>query len=179
MKLIIWLLCCIVIMPLVAHAGELYRWMDSSGIMHYSDVPTADAEKIDSKKLSDEVTPNENLPYETRRAQQNFPVILYVGSGCGELCNQARLLLNKRGIPFIEKVLSTKDEINAFRQLANSEIVPTLAVGKAILKGFESKQWHGELDIAGYPKIAPYRTSASPANPAAASQIVPANPAVQ
>ena len=176
MKSIILLLACLTAVSLSVQAGELYRWVDSSGIVHYSDVPSADAEKIDSRRFSDEVTPSENLPYETRRAQQNFPVTLYVGDGCGETCDQARSLLSKRGIPFSEKLLRTKQDVDAFKQLSGFDGVPALAVGKNFLRGFLAERWNSELDIAGYPKTAPYRAPGTPAIPGAASQVVPTNP---
>lgn len=176
MKRIISLPAFLAILSLSVQAGDLYRWVDSAGIVHYSDVPTADAEKIDSRKFSDEVTPSENLPYETRRAQQNFPVTLYVGAGCGETCDQARSLLSKRGIPFSEKLLRTKQDVETFRQLSGIDsVVPVLAVGKYFLKGFLELQWNSELDIAGYPKTATYRQLIAPLVPPVPS--TPAAPA--
>lgn len=180
MKNIILLPACLAIISSAVQAADLYRWIDSSGTVHYSDVPSVNAEKMDSKKISDVATPNENLPYETRRAKQNFPVTLYVGKNCGEMCDQARSMLNKRGIPFSEKVLQTKQDVEAFRQLSGIDgIVPVLAVGKNFLKGFLETQWNSELDIAGYPKTAPYRAPSSSSIPAATGQFVPANPAAQ
>jgi hypothetical protein len=177
-RIIILFSACLAIMSLTVQGGDLYRWIDSAGVVHYSDVPTADAEKIDSRKFSNEAAPSENLPYETRRAQLNFPVTLYVGDGCDETCNQARSFLNKRGIPFSQKFLRTKQDIAAFKQLSGIDgEAPVLAVGKNFLKGFLESQWNIELDIAGYPKSAPYRASSMPSTPAAASQVVPANPA--
>ena len=35
-----------------------------------------------------------------------------------------------------------------------------LTVGKTLLSGFEAGQWNSELDIAGYPKTAPYGADA-------------------
>src|SRR5450756_1383701 len=177
MKSIILLLACLTAVSLSVQAGELYRWVDSSGIVHYSDVPSADAEKIDSRKFSEAVAPSENVPYETRRAQQNFPVTLYVGDGCGETCDQARSLLSKRGIPFSEKFLRTKQDVEEFRQLSGIDgVVPVLAVGKSFLKGLLESQWNSEVDIAGYPKTAPYRAPGTPAIHGAASQVAPTNP---
>ena len=162
MKRIISLSACLAILSLnilapAVQAADMYRWVDSKGIVHYSDMPSPDAEKLDPRKFSDQAVPDEDLSYGTRIARQNFPVTLYVGAGCVDICNQARSLLNKRGIPYAERALHTKDEVDAFRKLTGSEIVPTLAVGKSYLKGLHSEQWHSELDIAGYPKIAPYR----------------------
>jgi len=171
------------VMPSGAQAGELYRWLDAKGKVHYGDLPPADATQVTTIKspAAAATTPDENLPYETRRAQQNFPVTLYAADNCAEACNQARELLKKRGIPFSEKRLQTQEDIDAFKALSGSDSTPTLAVGKTFLKGFLAGQWHGELDIAGYPKTAPYRApGALPASaPAAASEAAPANPAAQ
>ncbi|HEU0219221.1 MAG TPA: glutaredoxin family protein [Gallionella sp.] len=181
MKRIVLLLGCLAWISSGVQAGELYRWLDAQGKVHYGDVPAADALEVTPIKPHAAVTPSEDLPYETRRAQHNFPVTLYVADNCAEYCELARSLLNKRGIPYSEKRLVTQEEIDAFKALSGFDGTPALAVGKTILKGFLAEQWHGELDIAGYPKTAPYRPpGALPASaPAAASQVEPANPAVQ
>ncbi len=181
MKRVVLLLSCLAVMPSGMQAGELYRWLDAKGKVHYGDVPPVDAAQVTPIKSPAAAAPGEDLPYETRRAQQNFPVILYVADNCAEYCDQARSLLSKRGIPFSEKKLITQEDIDAFKALSGSDSSPTLAVGKTFLKGFLATQWHNELDIAGYPKTAPYRPAgALPASaPAAASQAAPANPAAQ
>ncbi len=176
MKHTISLSVCLAILSLPVQAADLYRWVDSRGVVHYSDMPSPEAEKIDSRKFSDQVAPGEELPYGTRIAKQNFPVTLYTGNGCGDACDRARSTLTKRGIPYAEKMLRTKDEIDAFKQLTGSEIVPTLAVGTTVLKGFQSEQWHGELDIAGYPKTATYRQRIAPPPPAPSTPPAPQSP---
>jgi hypothetical protein len=158
MKRIVLLLACLAVLPLLTQAGELYRWVDSSGKVYYGDVLPPNALQVEVKKFPKDTSSNEYLPYETLRAKQNFPVTLYVGNGCGELCDQARGLLNKRGVPFDEKSLKTKNDIDAFKQLSGFDaFVPTLTVGKNFLKGYVESQWNSELDIAGYPKTASYR----------------------
>lgn len=181
MKHIILLLGCLLVWSSGAQAGELYRWVDDKGKVHYGDVPPLDAAEIERKKLSAEVVPSEDMPYETRRAMQHFPVVLYVAENCAEYCRQARDLLSKRGIPFSEKMLVTQEDADALKALSGSDSVPTLAVGKSYLKGFLESAWHNELDIAGYPKTAPYRVSKSgpAASGDAASQVTPENPAAQ
>lgn len=192
MKGVVLLLGCLAVMSLDAQAGELYRWVDASGKVYYGDVLPPGAMKVEVKKFPKDTTSNEYLPYETLRAQQNFPVTLYVGDGCGEPCVQARILLGKRGVPFSEKSLKTQQDIDALKQLSGIEsFVPVLAVGKNFLKGFVESQWNSELDIAGYPKTASYRqrvvAPSTPAVPEAPSaegqtsegQTSPANPAEQ
>lgn len=133
-------------------ADELYRWVDESGKVHYGDIPAADATGAEKKKFSSSSDNDAGLSYETRRAKQNFPVTMYVTENCGDICQQARDFLRKRGIPLTEKNLKTQEDLDAFKQLSGSDSVPTLAVGKSWLKGFQSQQWGGELDAAGYPQ---------------------------
>lgn len=188
MKRIILLLACLAIMPPGVQAGEIFRWVDKTGKMNYGDIPPAGATDVERINLSSEPAQNEYLPYETRRAQENFPVTLYVGNGCGEACDMARSLLTKRGIPFSEKLLKYKEDIDAFKQLSGFDGVPALAVGKSFLRGFQAEQWHSELDIAGYPKTASYRQRIAPPAPPSTSpaedqssdvQAAPAEPAAQ
>jgi len=174
MRRIVLLFGCLAVLSSGPQAGELYRWRDAQGKVHYGDAPPPEAAQVEAVKFPAADAPEEGLPYETRRARQNFPVTLYVADNCGEYCDLARSLLRQRGIPFSEKKLATPEDFAAFRTLSGSDGVPTLAVGKAFLRGFEAGQWHGELDIAGYPKSAPYRPPAPPPAPAAASGVEPA-----
>src|SRR5574340_1361193 len=94
-----------------AQAGELYRSIDSSGKVYYSDRPLAGSEVVTEVKADKAPTPDESLPYETQRASQNFPVTLYVAPECGPGGQHARELLNNRGVPFTEKPLITQEYI--------------------------------------------------------------------
>jgi glutaredoxin len=183
MKRIVLLIGGLLAVSLPTQAGELYRWIDEKGKVHYGDVPVPVAD-IEKKKFSDAAESDAGQPYATRRAQQNFPVTLYVAENCAEFCRQARELLSQRGIPFAEKNLATQEEIDAFKAASGSENIPALGVGKSFVNGFSSERWHNELDIAGYPKLAPYRPRSEPAPAApsaaakdAASAVVPAGTA--
>lgn len=151
-----------------AQADGLYRWVDKSGKVNYGDAPAADAAKVEQKKFGAAPTVDVNdLPYATRRAKQNFPVTLYIAENCSDLCKQAHEFLNKRGIPFTENILRTKEDLDAFKQLSGSEGVPTLAVGKTWFKGFQADQWGGGLDTAGYSQT-PSHQPQPPTKPSAA-----------
>ena len=100
-------------LPAVAAAGSaqadsLYRWVDKDGKVHYGDRPAEDAVKAEQKRFAgpSAAAGDDDLPYSVRKAKQDFPVTLYVSQNCGDLCVQARSLLNKRGIPFAEKNLA-------------------------------------------------------------------------
>ncbi|MGC2166467.1 MAG: glutaredoxin family protein [Gallionella sp.] len=157
MKRSLWLMSALLSVSVNVQAQAIYRWIDSSGVVHYTDVPVPDADKLNAGKFAGEPQPEASLPYETRRAMLNFPATLYIGGGCGELCVTARTFLQKRGIPFAERTLRSKEEIAAFTKLTGKNIVPSLAVGRTFLSGYEATLWNNELDIAGYPKTAPYR----------------------
>lgn len=171
------LLFCLAVLPFGVQADKLYRWVDAQGKVHYGDVIPADAHQVETKKFPDVAASDEYLPYETRLAQQNFPVTLYVAENCTTPCDQARSLLTGRGIPFSEKLLRTKEEIDAFKATYGFDNVPALFIGRTILKDFLAEQWNNELDIAGYPKTAPYRAPKAPAAPATPASAIPAIPA--
>lgn len=148
------------------NADTLYRWVDKNGKVHYGDKPSEDAVNTEQKKFNSSAAQGDDeLSYGIRKAKQDFPVTLYVSANCGDYCVQARALLNKRGVPFAEKNLVTKEDVEVFKKLTGGDSIPTLMVGKSPLKGLDAGQWNGELDIAGYPKIVPYGTR--PAQPAA------------
>jgi len=170
MKLLL-LLCGFVLFGNV-QAGELYRSIDSSGKVHYGDKPLSSIEDVELLKLGNEPVPDDSLPYETKKAQENFPVVLYVFETCGVPCDEARQFLQKRGIPFTEKNLVTKEDVDTFRTASGSEHAPSMTVGKTWVIGFLAERWHKELDFAGYPKTAPYR--AHPVTAAPTQTVKPA-----
>ena len=140
-----------------SQAAGLYKWVDKTGKVHYGDQPAEDAIKPEQKNFSASVSTNDDdLPYSLRKAKSEFPVTLYVASNCGDLCVQARAMLNKRGIPFSEKSLSTTEDISAFKSKYGGNSTPALTIGKTFLSEYEAGQWNSELDSAGYPKTAPY-----------------------
>lgn len=181
MRNILLIASILVLSNSAAEAGTLFRWIDSEGKVHYGDKPEQDAAEIVQKKFTTPAVSNEDLlPYESRRARENFPVTLYVADHCGAPCVQARDFLNKRGIPFAEKFLATSEEIEAFKKQSGRDAIPTIAIGKRYLQGFEAGQWGSELDIAGYPATAPYGVQPQPPVPRPtppASSVAPAGTA--
>lgn len=151
-------------------AGELYRWVDRDGKVHYGDMPQPGTEDLEELKLGKEPAPDESLPYETQRAMRDFPVTLYAFPDCGPACQKARDFLNKRGIPYTEKSLVKQEDLDAFRKDSGNSQLPAATVGKTWLRGFQAGTWNSELDFAGYPKSVlkyrPPRPATPPAQPA-------------
>ncbi len=143
----------------------LYRWVDKEGRVHYTDTPPpAEAQQQERKKMGGGAEAAA-LPFAVRQAASRYPVTLYAGD-CGEVCDQARKLLEGRGIPYTEKDGRLPAEQAELKKLAGAAEVPVLKVGGQVLKGFEATQWHLTLDAAGYPRELPAALRPRPLKPA-------------
>lgn len=141
----------------LASAQTTYQWIDpKSGTTVISDQPPPPGAKQIVKRASEESS-EPQVPYATRQAAEKFPVSLYTSANCVEECKLARDLLNGRGVPFSEKMLKTQEELQQLAaQLGSEAAVPSVQVGRQSFKGFEAGAWNNLLDLAGYPKTAPY-----------------------
>jgi len=141
-----------------AGAQTTYRWIDKiTGLTVYSDQAPPPGAKQVVKTSGEARVDEQQLPYATRQAAEKFPVTLYTAANCVDACQQARSLLNGRGIPFSENMLKSEDEqVELGRKLGGEAAVPSLFVGQQSLRGFEYTAWNNLLDLAGYPKAAPY-----------------------
>lgn len=144
-------------------AGEVYRWVDERGGVHYSDQPPPLSAKQPLKvKGKANIIDVDKESFETKFAREKNPVVLY-SSPCGPICDQARDLLTQRGIPFTLKDPSKEPEIAVeLKKLVGAVEVPVIQIGKAHQKGFEPGSWNSMLDIAGYPKSALIPTAQNP-----------------
>ena len=158
-----FLLVIILLFSSLATAQTTYRWVDpTTGLTVFSDQPPPPGAKQVVTKTVEERSDEPQLPYATRQAVEKFPVTFYSAANCIEACNKARTLLNGRGIPFTEKMLKSEEETAELARILGSEAtVPSLTVGQQNYKGFESNAWNNLLDLAGYPKSAPYGAKAS------------------
>ncbi len=145
------LLCLLFAAPL--HAGEVYRWVDKGGGVHYSDQPPPPSAKQGKTiKAKGNVVEVDKESFDTKLARANNPITLY-STNCGPVCDQAQELLQQRGIPFTlkdpAKVLENAVDL---KKLTGVVEVPVLVAGKAHRKGFDAAGWNELLDQAGYPK---------------------------
>jgi glutaredoxin len=148
------LIVCLAVSSLAVSA-ETYRWVDTAGRTIISDTPppgrARDVAKSDAGNGE-----SANLPFAVRQAAENYPVTLYTSAECLNECKQARELLNGRGVPFSEKMVQSEDDVKELKQLVGDAYVPALKVGKQSFRGFSGSAYDNLLDLAGYPKTAPY-----------------------
>ena len=161
-----------------AHAQTMYRYVDPTGRVVYSDQPPpAAAKDVKAKRLQDNVIETDPVPFATKEAAEKFPVTLYTFD-C-DACKEAEALLTKRGVPFTTVVVSDEEGAAKLRALTGKQAAPVLQIGeKQVVTGFNSSRWHSVLDEAGYPKTAPSsRPAASRAPGSANAAPGPANAA--
>ena len=131
---------------------QLYRWTDQKGRLNVADTPPPPGAKDvhQWRVIASSAAEGGSEPYALRQARKESPVTLYTAADC-DPCNDARKLLNSRGIPFKE-VSVTEKEVNDLVKVSGSASVPVIVVGSATQKGFEQSVYHRLLDNAGYPK---------------------------
>jgi glutaredoxin len=150
-----------------AHAQQVYRYVDPDGRVVYTDrTPPTGAKEVQAKKLSPNYIETAEMPFDAAQATARFPVTLYTFA-CGEVCQRAEALLNRRGVPFTTVNVEDAKGAEDLRNLTGDLQAPVLQVGdKNFAKGFNDAKWHAMLDEAGYPKtIPPRRTAARPPEP--------------
>jgi glutaredoxin len=152
----LWCLLCVLAAGGLAPAAAQYKWSDAEGRTVYGDSPPRDArnvQRLDARSASGEADALAALPFESRRAAQQFPVILYTTANCPP-CDAARELLRARGIPYGERTIASKEDSDQFEKLDLGSRLPVLTVGRQAQREFETKAWHAALDAAGYPRSA-------------------------
>jgi glutaredoxin len=138
-----------------------YKWVGPDGRITYSDKPppvSAKPAENSTSSVGGTAGSTNTLPYALNRTAQNYPVTLYTIKDCSS-CTDGRQLLQKRGIPFVEKTVSSAADIEAMKKISSENSFPILTVGSQKLPGFLAESWDQALDLAGYPK-----TSALPGN---------------
>jgi len=144
----------------VAQDRQVYRYTDTDGRVVYSDrAPTSGAKDLSARRVRGNTIVTSGLSLATQQATDRFPVTLYTFA-CGEPCDNAQALLNRRGVPFSTVNVDEGDNVQKLQALTGEQSAPVLQVGdKLVQKGFNEAKWNALLDQAGYPKSPARRTA--------------------
>jgi glutaredoxin len=143
----------------LAQATPVYRYVEPSGRVVYSDrPPPADVKSVQTKRLGANYIETSTPDLAAQAASERFPATLFTFE-CGDICLNAEALLNKRGVPFAAvNVQSDEQGMVRLKTLTGEDKAPVLALGdKIIVKGYNEARWQAALDEAGYPKTPPVR----------------------
>ncbi len=134
-------------------AQQVYRNVGPDGKVTYSDQPAATSTQSTSagSVTSNSAASGTPLPYALRQIASRYPVTLYTGDNCAP-CTSARTLLLQRGVPFNERTVNSREDVEALLRLSGESSLPFGTVGGQQLKGFSDTEWSQYLDAAGYPK---------------------------
>jgi len=165
-----------------AAAQTMYRWTDEKGRLHVTDTPPPPGGKLIQPRAApapagaaETAPPAAAEPFALQMARKNFPVTLYTGEGC-EACDEARKLLNARGIPFNEVFVNNDETLEKLKEAVGSNSVPSMIVGATVQKGYERGAYNRALDAAGYPKagVLPPRSQTEPQPTTPGTEVKPA-----
>ena len=159
------------------NASAQYKYVGPDGKVVYSDQPPPSSVKGVQKTTIGGNTPAASastLPFALQGPSKNFPVTLYTAPGCAA-CDLGRAYLTKRGVPFSEKTITTPEDSALLTEMAGSNSIPVMTIGRNKQVGFEVGAWGGALDSAGYPEnnILPPGYKAPPRGPAAPQKVAP------
>jgi len=146
-----------------AGADTLYRWVDAQGVVHYSDIAPLAPARAEPRKITGSVVQTSDPDYATQTATKKFPISLFTAPNCKEACDQARELLQRRGVPFQEVSVNSKETVAQLKSVSGGDEVPVLAVGRDVQRGFDAGSFTTSLDAAGYPSSVARKGPARPA----------------
>lgn len=129
------------------YAQTLYKSVDPSGRVVYSDKPPTDG-KVE-KTIQVDIPPSSVLPgapgqgrkvkTTSTSAMTDGDVILFSAVWCG-ICKKAKAYLDKKGIAYREIDIDTSEGKKAFKQ-AGGKGVPLLVAGGQNVRGFRSEKY--------------------------------------
>lgn len=144
-----------------ASAQSVYRYVDADGRVVYSDrPPPPDVKSVQTKRLGANYVETSEPSITAQMAAERFPATLFTFE-CGEVCQNAEGLLNRRGVPFTMVDVQKDDQgLTRLKTLTGEENAPVLTLGdKIVVKGYNESRWQAALDEAGYPKAPAQRRS--------------------
>ena len=148
--------------------GEIYKWVDNSGVVHFGDVPPQRAgtsSKIESlpvtprKGPESQATPvREEKPQVTKRPAEQSPpqeetspvvaeeqVEMFATSWCG-YCRKAREFFQSRGIPFVEyDIEADAAAAQRKREIDTYPGVPLVVINGKLIHGFAPQAYEQAL----------------------------------
>lgn len=169
-----------------ASASAQYKSIGADGRVTYSDLPPPPTAKIVEQKKLGNIAAQPALPFEVQQAATKYPVTIYTGDKCAP-CDDARGYLRSRGVPFVEKTVTSEDDIALFKQQSPDGTAPVVVVGARKSVGYSEATLASLLDNAGYPATStlprefqnPTPTPLSPTTRAPGQNVAPAAPTAQ
>lgn len=123
--------------PFVVAAGEIHKWTDENGHVHFGDTPP---KSVETTKII--VQPNiyksPSIERNVTASNGSHNVVMYSAEWCGA-CKKARRYFIANNIPFTEYDVEKSGKGKRDYQRLKAKGVPVILVGKHRLNGFSQK----------------------------------------
>jgi len=143
-----------------AAQGEIYKWVDENGKVHFSDEKP---EKVETEQIDIQINSFEGMDVsdsdflearelEARERQKTEvrkrpKVVMYSATWCG-YCRKARNYFNQQGIPFREYDIENSSKGRRDYARLNGTGVPIIFVGKKRMQGFRAGRFQAIYNAA-------------------------------
>ncbi len=132
------LLCLALITATPAVHGEIYKWVDDEGNMHFGDRKpnTADSEELELPAINtyESVTYDTSV-YDISVHGSGQKVVMYSTDWCGA-CKRAKRYFNKNNIAFTEYNIDKNAKAKQRYKALGATGVPVILYGKKRMNGF-------------------------------------------
>ncbi len=158
-----WAMVCLTV-PLLSHAGKLYKWEDPDGNVTYQDQPPPGEATVIQDDTLDATSPASGAAANSAQqsAAEANPVTLYSVPICNT-CDLVRMVLELNKVPFQEKNADRSQEVQQELEAKAGQLtVPILVIGEKVLTGFNRPEIMQELQIAGYTLAQPRGVQPTP-----------------
>jgi glutaredoxin len=128
-------------------AGQIYKWEDEDGNVHYSSRPATDAPAED---VTRRVHSTGNfVELETVDTALTGNTITMLSTTWCNVCKKAKAWLSARGIAYTELDVEHDEDGKKLYQELNGKGVPIILVGKQRMNGFGEARMQQMLQAAG------------------------------
>jgi len=153
-----WVLVLSIILFSLPASAEIYKWVDSEGVVHYSGQASQNAksEDVTNRVQSSGNFVSEPPPDPSSKSTSNDKngttdsnsVIVFTNLGCST-CKQVKAFLNARGIAYQEYDVSKDAEGKKRYTELGGKSYPFIVVGEQHMNGFDEKGLEKILKTAG------------------------------
>ena len=137
-------------LPAIA-SGQVYRWTDEAGRVHYGDKPPADRK---AKAVQDRISSYDGAAQVTTArkaatpAQGSAQVVLYSAVWC-KYCRQAKAYFAGRGLKYEERDVEASPGARREYEQLGGRGVPVILVGRQRMDGYDQGRLESMLRTEG------------------------------
>lgn len=132
--------------------AQPYKWVDAQGRTHYGDRPPAEAKArpVTAAINTYSGAPVLNAPGKPAApALQRENLVIYTTPTCG-YCTAAKAHMGRRGIPYIERDVTTSESYEREFRQKGGRGVPLIVAGSRTLSGYSAESLEELLKVSGY-----------------------------